>query len=490
MLALAAADWIVMALYAVVVLAIGWAANRRQKDSEDYFLAGRSLPWWVVGVSLIATSFSSVSLVGGTGFGFRTGMAWLQLQIGDLVALVVVAALFLPFFSTLGLTTAYEYLEKRFGVVARTVASALFIVQTQLRAALLVLAPALALSTVLGWSIQTGIVVTAVAAVAYSAFGGIGAVVWTDLIQMTVIVVGVTVCLVIVAGDVPGGFGAILDHAKQHGKLEMVSFTPQKGGIFNLLGALIPYGVLAMSLYGTGQQAVQRFLACRDLKSARRAALTGWVVGTVSLGITLFLGVCLAAWVQLAPNATPLEGDKVLPGFITGRLPAGLAGLMLAAIFAASMSSLDSAVHSTSTSVIVDFVRRFSKNPPGPKRELLIARLTTIAVGIIATLGALYAAAQTTGLLDTLVKWLGYFAGPLLGLFVLGMATKRATETGALVGVAIAFAAILAVLFGIGLHGWHPLWLAPFSFLVTVAVGYPTSLIPSRTGGSGPPGAA
>jgi len=181
MLALAAADWIVMALYAVVVLAIGWAANRRQKDSEDYFLAGRRLPWWVVGVSLIATSFSSVSLVGGTGFGFRTGMAWLQLQIGDLVALVVVAALFLPFFSTLGLTTAYEYLEKRFGVVARTVASALFIVQTQLRAALLVLAPALALSTVLGWSIQTGIVVTAVAAVAYSAFGAS----WTQAARQT-----------------------------------------------------------------------------------------------------------------------------------------------------------------------------------------------------------------------------------------------------------------------------------------------------------------
>jgi SSS family solute:Na+ symporter len=291
---MSALDWAVMALYGATVLTIGWWANRRQRDSEDYFLGGRRLRWWVVGVSLIATSFSGVSLIAGTGFGFDHGMQWFQLQLGDLAAILIVCVVFLPFFSQLRLTTAYEYLERRFGVIARTVASALFIGQTLLRASILVLVPALALSEILGWHVNAAIVVAAGAAIAYSAFGGIGAVVWTDLLQMAVIIFAVLYCLGLVAGDVPGGWAAVLDHAHAGGRLEVVTVAADRGGLFNLLGAFVPYTVFAVSLFGTGQQAVQRFLSCRDLRSARRAALTGWAVGTLALGLTLFLGVCLA----------------------------------------------------------------------------------------------------------------------------------------------------------------------------------------------------
>jgi SSS family solute:Na+ symporter len=474
MIALAAADWIVMALYAVAVLAIGWAANRRQSDSEDYFLAGRRLPFWVVGVSLIATSFSSVSLIGGTGWGYAVGINWLQWQIGDLLALLVVGAFFLPFFARRPITTAYEYLEHRFGVAARTAASALFIGQTLLRASVLIYSPALALATVLGWSVETAIVVAAAAAVLYSAFGGIGAVVWTDLIQMCVIVFAVGYCFFLLAGDVEGGLGALLGHARDNGRLQAVQLSARMDTPFNLLGALVPYAVLATSLFGTGQQAVQRFLSCRDLGAARRAALLGWLVGSLSLALTLLLGACIASWSELADVDFALaEGDKVLPAFIGARLPAGLAGLMLAAIFAASMSSLDSAVHSISTATIVDFLRRFSKRPPDPKRELRTARLCTVLVGVAAIAGALVAAQTKTQILETLVKWLGYFAGPLLGMFLLGMFTKRATQAGALAGVVLAFAGVVAAvaLDAPGAWGFHGIWLAPFSCAATVAIG-------------------
>jgi len=483
-LALAAPDLAVMALYGVVVLGIGWLANRRQRDTDDYFLGGRRLRWWVVGISLIATSFSSVSLIGGTGYGAQVGMRWLQLQIGDLIALAVVCVVFLPFFSGLGFTTAYEYLERRFGGTARTVASGLFIAQTLLRASILVYSPALALSALTGWRVEVAIVVSAAAAVVYSAFGGISAVVWTDLIQMCVIVGGVLWCLFLAVGDVPGGWGAVMDHAQAGHSLATVT----TGGVpitqMNLVGALVPYLVLALSLFGTGQQAVQRFLSCRDLGAARRAAMTGWVAGTVTLGLTLFLGVVLGAWLALAPAAhglTAKTGDAILPLFIGSRLPPGLEGLMLAAIFAASMSSLDSAVHSISTAVIVDFQRRFSRRGRDVRAELRLARVVTASVGVLATVGALYAAERTSLILETLITWLGYFAGPLLGIFLLGMLTRGATEAGALAGVGAAFAGIVALLQftdGPRSFGFHPLWIAPASLAVTLAVGLVVSAIP------------
>lgn len=482
MLALATLDWVVMALYGFTMVAIGWVASRKQKTSEDFFLGGRRMPWWAAGVSIIAASFSGISLIAGTGFASEEGkgLRWLQLQIGDLLGLVVVMVLFLPFFSSLRITTAYEYLERRFGVLARTVASALFIGQTLARASVLVYAPALAVSTVLGWPVQWAILVTAGAAILYSSSGGLMAVVWTDFVQMAVAIFAVAYCLVLVTGDVPGGLGAILDHGQAARQLEPVTVAAQRDTIFNLLGALVPYAVFACSLFGTGQQAVQRFLSCRDLRSARRAALSAWAIGAVALFLTLLLGVCLSAWVDLAPGAQPLAaGDRILPSFIGTRLPAGVAGLLLAAVLGASMSSLDAPIHSVSTAFLVDFVRRFARRPPTPRAELVWARVATAGFGILTTLGALYAASREGGILETLVTWLGYFAGPLLGLFLLGMLSRRANEWGVLAGVLVAFGGIAAaVLFGRQKPlGFHPLWLAPASAAVTVGLGRAASLL-------------
>ncbi|MHC4955955.1 MAG: sodium:solute symporter family transporter [Planctomycetota bacterium] len=466
-----ALDYVVMAVYAAAVLGIGVWAHRKQKVSEDYFLGGRRLRWWAVGISLVATSFSSVSLIGGTGYGYSRGMGWLQLQIGDLVALVIVCAVFLPFYAKLHLTTAYEYLERRFGGAARTVGSLLFLGQTAVRAAILVYGPALALQAVVGWSVETSIVVSAAAAIAYSAFGGIAAVVWTDCIQFTVIVVAVLATLFVVASDIPGGAGAAMDYASDHNRLEAVTLSTDPKTPMNLLGSLVPYMVLALSLYGTGQQAVQRYLCCKDLRSARRAALTGWAAGTAALSIALLLGVFLFAWHELAPAAEGFaldKGDKVLPKFLATRMPAGLAGLMLAAIFAASMSSLDSAVHSMSTCFLVDFVRRYTKRPPDERRELRLARVTTVVIGIIATLGALAAARAETTLLETMVNWLGYFAGPLLGLFLLGMLTTKVEERAALWGVAMGAAYAVVLAWFKPVLPFHTLWVAPISCVVTV----------------------
>jgi SSS family solute:Na+ symporter len=459
------ADVVVMVLYGAVVLGIGFWANRRQKNSEDYFLGGRKLQWWAVGISLIATSFSSASLIGGTGFGYSNGLGYLQWQIGDLIAILIVCALFLPFFSAQPITTAYEWLERRFGRAARTTASVLFLAQTAVRASVLVYGPALAIQAVLGWSVEASIVLSATAAILYSACGGIAAVVWTDCIQFAVIVGAVIATLFLVGSEVPGGFGAILDHASRNDHLEAVSLSTDVKSPFNLLGAVVPYMVLALSLFGTGQQSVQRFLSCPDLKSARRAAITGWAAGTVALALCLFLGVALFSWQALAPAAKGFmleKGDQVLPRFLVERMPAGLGGLMLAAIFAASMSSLDSAVHSMSTCFMVDIVRR---------RELKWARVSTVVIGVVATFGALAAAEAETTLLETMATWLVYFAGPLLGLFLLGMLTTRVQERAALIGVAAGACYVIVLFWFRDVLWFHKLWIGPIALAVTFVTG-------------------
>ena len=478
-------DWVVIALYGVVVIAIGAWANRRQKTTEDYFLGGRRMRWWAVGISLIATSFSSVALIGGTGEGFSSGTRYLRLQLGDLLAIAIAVGLFLPFFARLGLTTAYEYLEVRFGVVARTLASLLFIAQTLMRAAILVLAPALALSTVLSIDLDLAIVLSGLAAILYSAAGGITAVVWTDMIQLAVVIFGVVFSIGLVAGDLPGGLGAIFEAADLSGLLDLDFTDVDLEKPYTPLWTLIAYGTLALSVAGANQQAVQRYLSCEDVGSARKAAFLGWGVGVVAVGLTLVLGVALALWSQQVPAGAVLQDtkDQVLPVFILHRLPAGLGGLLVAAIFAASMSSMDSAIHSMSTATLVDFVKRFRRRPLAEAKALRLARVLTAAFGIAAVAMAWIAAREQTQLLRTLFTWLGYFAGPLLGLFVLGMATKRANQLGAVVGALLAGGGVVtAVLMDLPKTvGFQRLWLAPAALLVTVLMGYGVSLATGTT---------
>jgi SSS family solute:Na+ symporter len=205
--------------------------------------------------------------------------------------------------------------------------------------------------------------------------------------------------------------------------------------------------------------------------------MSAWAVGAVAVSLTLFLGVCLGAWADLVPGAALPKGNKVLPSFIDARLPVGIAGLLLACVLGASMASLDAPIHSTSTAVLVDFVRRFARRPPDTRRELFWARFAVVAFGLAAAAGALYASTLEEGILDNLVRWLGYFAGPLLGLFLLGMLSRRANEQGALVGVAAAL-----VLLGAGIGrgvpwGFHPLWLAPASAALTLGFGWAASLL-------------
>ncbi|MBI4616614.1 MAG: sodium/solute symporter [Planctomycetes bacterium] len=474
------ADLAVLVLYVGGVLWIGWIANRRQKTAEDYYLGGRRMAWWAIGISILANSYSATSLVGGTGMGYGSGFLFLQRQLGDLVGFSLVAVLFLPFFSRLGLTSAYEYLEKRFGVVARTFGSLLFLGQTLLRAGLLIHAPAYALAGILGWSMDTAILVASGVSIVYCALGGLEADVWTDVVQLAVIVLGIAISLVLIVSDV-GSVGRIAGEAASSGKLAPIRVAADPRGADNLVWVLLAYSTVALAVQGTNQQSVQRYMSCRNLAGARRAAMSGWAIGVATTILTLAFGVALSVWSTAVPGAMPegMKQDAAFGTFLKHRVPPGLAGLLVAAVFAAAMSSIDSAIQSMSTATIVDFVKRFRKRPLEGRTELRLARTLTGLFGLAAAGIALYAAHESSGmaLLDLMVTWIGYFAGPLLGLFLLGMLTRRANQKGAVTGAVVAFACVALLVVAEPKEGYafHALWFAPFGLAATFVVGLSAS---------------
>ncbi len=480
MTGLSALDWGVVSVYAAVVVGLGLLAERRQSGSGQFFLGGRDLPWPLVGVSILATAFSAASLLGGPGEAYGNGLLWLQLQAGDLLAIVIVAWLFIPFFRGLELTTAYEYLERRFGVVARTLASALFHLQVVFRAGVLVYGPALALSTMTGVDLTLAVVLVGIVATIYTYFGGITAVIWTDALQLGVIVVGVGLCAGVAINAMPGGFSQAMEIAREAGRTRVVDTEVPWTSVRSWLGALVAYGVLSLSVAGTNQQPVQRYLSCRSVDDARRAAVLGWGVGAFVTVITLGLGLVFFAFYE-QQRALPegIAADAILPHFVVHELPSGAAGLLVAAIFAAAMSSLDSALNSLATASTTDFYRRFRRTDATDQQTLAMARRLTLAWGVVAIGAGLYVASQGQGLLGLMVRYVGYFAGPILGLFLLGFLSPRTNANGATVGVVAAFSVVLLTVFGPDWFGWPSpgaIWMATLGTVICTVVGRLASL--------------
>lgn len=470
------ADLAVLLVYIGVVIVLGVAARRRQSDAAGYFLGNRSLPWPLVGVSILATAFSAASLLGGPGEAFEHGLLWLQLQVGDGLAIAVVCWVFLPRLRGRALTTAYGYLDERFGPGARVAGSLLFQLQVLLRTGVLVYGPALAFSTLTGYDLHATIVAVGVIATVYTLLGGITAVVWTDALQLAVVLLGVGLSALVVVQGIPGGWGAAWDIAHEGGRLRVVDPEQSWTSVRSWAGAIFGYGVLSLSVAGTNQQPVQRYLSCRSVGEARRAAVLGWGVGVVVTVVTLMLGVLLYAYYQVHPAELPegVGGDAVFPQFAGSHLPTPVTGLLVAAIFAAAMSSLDSALNSLATSSVVDLWGRFLRPTATDAQQLTAARWMTAAWGVLGTAAGLYVAGRGQ-LLSMAVRYVGYFAGPVLGLFLLGFFVPRATGAGALAGVAVAFAGIVAVVNAESWWGVTPpiggIWIATVGTVLCVVAG-------------------
>ncbi len=427
-------NYAVLGVYLAALIGMGFYFARRGTSTEDFFKAGGRIPWWAAGISIFGTTLSAITYMSLPGKTFATDWRYMMLNVAIVVVAPFVVYLFLPFFRRLNVTTAYEYLEQRFNLAVRLLASVLFVLMQFGRIGIVLYLPALALSVVTSIDVNVCILLMGVLCIFYTTLGGIEAVIWTDVIQVIVLMGGALFCLVLMSFHVPGGWNGACEIAEGAGKFRTFDFR------FDLTTAtffVLLFGGFAdkMISYGTDQSVIQRYLTTKDEAAARRGI---WLNAIIAMPATLLffgLGSMLYAFYQTQPAAlSPAVGqqDAIFPWYIVTQLPAGVAGLLIAGLFAASMSSLDSSMNSVATAVTTDFYRRFRSHAED-RTCLKLARWITVLIGVAGTALALVMAQwNIKSLWDQMVTVLGLFGGGLAGLFLLAIFTRRTSGAAAL----------------------------------------------------------
>ena len=443
---LAAIDWIAIAGYGLVLVWMGIHFSKREKGTEDYFLAGRRIPWWAAGISIFATSLSAITFMAIPAKSWSTDWIYFLQNLGILAVAPLAAFLLVPYFRRLDVVTAYEYLERRFHWSLRLAASALYMLFQVGRVAIVTLLPALALTAITGLDVTWCILLMGGICIAYTVLGGVEAVIWSDVLQAVILLGGAVWALMILLNGTDGGFTGMLADAGEAGKLRLVDpswdltrpslLVIVLGAIF---GNLIPYA--------SDQSVVQRYLTVRDEREAKRAIIGGAVLAIPAS--LIFFGLGTALWSFYRSNPELLKPtaklDQILPMFVIDQLPPGISGLVVAALFAAAMSSLDSAMNSVATAFTTDWYRRFRPDADD-HRCLRIARFATIGIGVIGTGAALLMQrVNDPSLLDVWFKVLGLFGSGVAGVFLLGALTRRAGAVAGWSGLVAGATSVWAV---------------------------------------------
>ena len=437
------ADYGMLALYLAALVIMGFYFARRERSTEDFFLAGHRVPWWAAGLSIFGTQLSAITFMAIPALVYRTDWVYL---IGNMIMVAmipVVIYFYLPFYRQLEVTTAYEYLERRFNLSVRLLGSTAFLMVQVGRMGVVLYLPALALSVVTGTDVYMCIAVMGVLATLYTVLGGIEAVVWTDVLQVIVLMGGALLSLIIVTTSVEGGVVGVISLGAAAGKFNAANFT-WDFTVTALWVVIVGRALEQLISFTADQTVVQRYLVTKDLKAAANALWGTAVLAVFASFIFFSLGTALWAFYKTHPTLLNITGrtDDVFPWFVVQQLPAGLAGLVIAGLLAAAMSSLDSSMNSMATSLTTDFYRRF--NPAaGDHRCLVIARWLNVLLGTLGTGLAMYLAyLQSTSMWDQYIKIIGLFGGGLAGLFAVGIFTRRTHGTGVVIGF-VASAGIL-----------------------------------------------
>ena len=524
-------DWAIVAAYLAWVLRDGVKRAKGTAAVEGYFLASRSLPWWAVGLSVMATQMSAITLVGTTGQGYDDGVRFVQFYFGLPLAMIVLSMTLVPFFHRARVFTAYEYLERRFDARTRALASLLFLVSRGLGAGVIIAAPAVILSIVLDWSLPLTILAIGVPTTAYTVLGGVQAVTWADVKQMAVILVGVAAAVAVLIAGLPDevGLEPALHVAGAAGRLQAIDFTFDLDETYTFWSGLIGGLFLMLGYFGCDQSQVQRYLTARSIDAGRRSLLMSAFAKIPLQTLILGMGVLVFCFYLFAEppmlfnsahagavaasgrageyralddefrtaharrrdhasamaaarragdadrtrtaaaafaasdrqvrdvrararrlvrdvtgDAAYSDVNYVFPTFVTTQLPVGLVGLLIAAIFAAAMSSIAAELNALSAASTIDFYRRHFRSGASDAHYLRVSKAATCFWGLFASVTALYAA-NLGSLIEVVNRFGSFFYGSLLGVFVLAVGLRRATPGGAFWGLIGGMASVAAV---------------------------------------------
>ena len=510
-------DWVVVAAYITWIVVDGLRRSKRTNEVDGYFLANRSLAWWVAGLSVMATQMSAVTIVSTTGLGYLTGLRFVQLYFGLPLAMVILSMTVVPFFTRARVYTAYEYLEQRFDARTRSLAALLFLVGRTASLGVTLAAPAVVMSVILGWTLPTTVLAICVPMIVYTTLGGVQAVAWTDVKQMFIVVGGMLSAMAILLYGILRhvGLGQALHLAGATGRLQAVDFTFDPKETYTFWSGIIGGLFLMLSYFGCDQSQVQRYLTARSEDESRQSLLMSGFVKIplqlliLSTGVLVFVfyvfqtppmlfnhayddrvsaspqateyaalqrqfdyaigrrreaaerddrdaflatdarvrdirAKAVAIVKQASGDSTYNDANYVFPTFITTRMPIGLVGLMIAAIFAAAMSASGGELNSLATATVIDFYRRRFNPNASDTHYVTVSRVATIGWGLVACLVAMQAANQGS-LIEVVNRYGSYVYGAILGVFILAMLTRRTNARGAFYGMIAAMIVVVTV---------------------------------------------
>jgi SSS family solute:Na+ symporter len=464
-------NWAIVLAFLAINLVMGWALSRRIGSAREFHVGSGSTPWWAVGLSVMATYVSALSFLGAPAWAYTDGMAALAIHLNYPVVIVLVITFFLPFFYLSGVASIYDYQEKRFGHRSRAVISIIFLVTQALSTAAILYATALVLRYMTGLELWQSILVITALALAYTAMGGMLAVIWTDVFQAFVLLGGALVILWALLDAAPAPVMDTLGALKSAGRLSAVDTSLDFTRATTIWAGLLAMTVFHVTVYGGNQMMVQRTLGAKSIGAAKKSYV---MMGFVAFPIYfLFFFIGVLAWGHYGGRPFENPNEIILTFAGESGIP-GLPGILAAAVLAASMSTLSSAFNSMATATTVDFWQRYWRPDADDGAQLSATRWFTVAWALLVIMPAIAYTRSEGSILEVLSRIGSYFVGAKLAMFLLGFFSKHTTERGLLIGVVAGFAAVWLVATRTGI-AWP--WFAVVGAGVNIAVGLGASLL-------------
>ncbi|HEX5216699.1 MAG TPA: sodium:solute symporter [Vicinamibacterales bacterium] len=453
-----------IAAYLVAITLFGSWFARFQKTTQDYFLAARSAPWWAICFTIVATETSTLSFIGVPAQAYGGNMTFLQLALGYVVGRLLVSVLFIPAYFRGELMTSYELLQRRFGSRVKTVASGIFLITRSLADGIRLFATALVIAVVTGVPVAWTVVLLGAAMIVYTVRGGAAAVIWTDVVQMFVYLIGALVVFGALLARVPGGWTEVATTAGAAGKFVVFNLSTDPRAIYTLWAGVAGGIALTLATHGTDQFLVQRLLSARSQRHAQVGLVLSGVLVFAQFVLFLIVGAMLFTYYQHVPAPVLGRSDEILPRFVVTSLSGGVAGFIVAAIVAAALSP---SLNSMAAATVNDFYRPYVAPQASDAELMRIARRATVFWGLIQIAVALASQLMDRSVLDAGLAVLSLSSGPVLGAFLVGVLTRGVDERAMLSGM-IAGVAVLAVMWWTGAVAWT--WYALVGAAVTAAV--------------------